>query len=194
MDTRQTPPPTGRRLCFLGTSGSGKSYAAREVARRLGLRYVSNEALIWGAHWQPTPREVRPALFDAATRDEDGRGWTFDGNTTGRDPEDRFVLDRCDTLVWLDLPRREVWAQVLWRTLHRVVTREPLWHGNIETWRMALSCDSIVLWSLRTFARRRRQFRAMFADPQYADRARIRLTSRRAVNAWLDALGDPLRR
>ena len=190
MDTHETPPPV-RRLCVLGTSGSGKSYVAIEAARRLGLRYISNDALIWGPHWQPAPREVRPTLFDVATRDEDSRGWTFDGNVTGADPEDRIVLDRCDTLVWLDLPRRQVWPQVLWRTLHRVVTREPLWHGNVETWRMLLSRDSVVLWSLRTFARRRRTFRAMFADPRHADRARIRLTSRRAVNAWLASLGEP---
>ena len=191
MDTPQTPPPPGRRLCILGTSGSGKSYVAIEAARRLGLRYISNDALIWGADWTPTPRAARPALFETATRDDDGRGWTFDGNVTGADPEDACVLDRCDTLVWLDLPRRQVWPQVLWRTLRRVVTREALWHGNVETWRMALGRDSIVLWSLRTFARRRRQFRAMFADPCYADRVRIRLTSRCAVNAWLASLGEP---
>lgn len=189
MATHQTPPYTGRRLCVVGTSGSGKSYVAREAARRLGLRYVSNDALIWGPHWRSTPRAERPALFEAATRDEDGRGWAFDGNIFGDDPEDRIVLGRCDTVVWLDLPRRVVWSQVVWRTFRRVVTREPLWHGNIETWRMALSRESVVLWSLRTYARRRRQYVAMFADPRYADRTRIRLRSRREVNAWLASLG-----
>jgi adenylate kinase family enzyme len=71
VDTHETP-PIGRRLCVLGTSGSGKSYVAIEAARRLGLRYVSNDALIWGADWRSTPREDRPAIFDAATRDDDG--------------------------------------------------------------------------------------------------------------------------
>ena len=41
---------------------------------------------------------------------------------------------------------------------------------------------------MASFARRRRTFRAMFADPRYADRARIRLTSRRAVRTWLASL------
>ena len=177
-------PAPGRRICVAGTSGAGKTYVARALAARLGLRYVCCDELIWRAHWEPVPRDQQYAAFDLATHDGD---WTFDGNL-GRSPEDRLLLARCDTLVWLDLPRREVWAQVLRRTLARIVTREPLWHGNVETWRMALSRDSIVLWSLRTFARRRREYAALFADAALADRARIRLRTRGEVNRWLASL------
>jgi adenylate kinase family enzyme len=177
-------PPPGRRICVVGTSGCGKTFVAEALAKRVGLRYICNDAIIWGPQWTPTPPAERVARFDAATRDD---GWTYDGNI-GASADDQLMLSRCDTLVWLDLPRREVWPQVLRRTLRRLVTREPLWHGNVETWRMLFSHDSIVLWSLRTFARRRRAYGALFADPAYANRARIRLRSRREVNRWLASL------
>lgn len=183
-DSVTTYPPPGTRICVIGTSGAGKTHVAEALAARLGLRYICNDAIIWGPDWTPTPPAERLARFAAATTDD---GWTYDGNI-GASPDDQLMLSRCDTLVWLDLPRREVWSQVLRRTLRRVITREPLWHGNIETWSMLFSRDSILLWSLRTFARRCRAYRAMFADPALATRARIHLRSRREVDEWLAAL------
>src|SRR5262249_34987933 len=118
-----------------------------------------------------------------------GDGWTIDNNL-GRRPEDLLILDRCDTIVWLDLPRWVVHGQVVRRTISRIVRRESLWHGNVETWRMLFSRESIVWWSLRTFRRRRRAYRAMFADPTMADKRRIRLASRGQVNAWLASVGS----
>jgi hypothetical protein len=122
--------------------------------------------------------------MDAATQ---GDGWTFDGNFGPR-ACDQMVQSRCDTIVWLDLPRRQVWSQVALRTLRRLITRERLWHGNVESLRTLFSHDSIVWWSIRTFDRRRRRYGELFADPAYSDRSRIRLRSRREVDAWLRSL------
>lgn len=174
-------PVIGRRICVVGTSGSGKTYVARELARRLGLTYICNDAIIWRADWQPSPPEERLRALDRATREQ---GWTFDGNL-GTDPQDQLVLGRCDSIVWLDLPRWQVWSQVTLRTLRGVITREPLWHGNVESWRILFSRDSIVWWSIKTYGLRRRQYSALFASPANSGRALVRLRSRREVNAWL---------
>ena len=178
----------GRRICVIGTSGAGKTHVARELARRLGLPYISNDALIWRPNWQETPAAERLAGFDAATA---GAAWTIDGNIGSRE-EDRLVLDRCDTLVWLDLPRWQVWGQVLVRTLWRMLTREVLWHGNRESVRTLFSRDSIVWWSIKTYARRRRRYAAMFAEPARAGLVRARLRSRGEVNRWLASLTPTL--
>jgi hypothetical protein len=98
------------------------------------------------------------------------------------------VLERCDTLVWLDLPRRQVHTQVLGRTLRRLAKRTELWHGNRERVSMLFSRESIVWWSIKTFAKRRREYLALFEDPTYSDRVRVRLRSRDEVRRWLDAL------
>jgi adenylate kinase family enzyme len=177
-------PPIGRRICVVGTSASGKTYVARELARRLGLAYINNDEIIWRPNWQPTPREQRRELFDIATQVQE---WAVDGNL-GSSPEDQLLLNRCDTIVWLDLPRWQVWSQVVTRTLGRLLTREELWHGNRESLRMLFSRDSIVWWSVKSYASIRGRYTALFASDEFSGRTRIRLTSRGEVNRWIRML------
>jgi adenylate kinase family enzyme len=172
----------GRRICVVGTSGSGKTHVAKALARILSITYVCNDELIWGPDWTPVAKEQ---VLVAQERALAVSAWTFDGNLTLSRPEDRLALERCDTLVWLDLPRREVWPQVVRRTLKRIVTREELWHGNRESLRTALSGDSIVWWSIKTYSRRRREYSDLFSAPDLDHLARIRIRSRREVNRWL---------
>lgn len=183
-------PPLGRRIAVVGVCGSGKSFVACALARRLGIDYVSNDAIIWGPQWTPTPAELRLERFTHALA---GDAWTFDGNLGSlRTPEHRHILGRADTLVWLDLPRFTTLRRLLGRTVRRAWTCEELWHGNRETWRRSfLSRESILLWGLRTYARRRRQYGELFADPALGSMARIRLGSAREVDRWLAGVGAP---
>jgi adenylate kinase family enzyme len=174
----------GRRISVIGTSGAGKTYVATTLAARLGIPYICNDAIIWQPDWMETPREDRQRLMREAAAQE---SWTFDGNLTAS--EDEAILERCDTIVWLDLPRWQVHSQVLWRTLKGLITRKPHWeNGNAERWRMFFSKESIVWWSIRTFAERRRQYKAIFADPAQAHRLLIPLRSRGEVHRWLDGI------
>jgi adenylate kinase family enzyme len=178
--------PPGRRICVVGTSGSGKTYVARALAALGGLHYISNDSIIWRAGWRQTPDAERLQQIDEASRAE---AWTFDGNITPDRPdrpEDRLIFDRCDTLVWLDLPRRSVMWQVTLRSLRRLLTRERLWHGNVESLHTLLSRESIVWWAFKTYDGRRRYYERLFHQPEYS-RAYIRMRSRREVNAWLRA-------
>jgi adenylate kinase family enzyme len=183
-------PGLGRRICVIGTSGCGKTYVAEALAGILGVPYINNDAIIWRPKWQPAPPEERWASVDAATEQE---SWTFDGNVAAHHPEDMLVLERCDSIVWLDLPRWQVWSQVVRRTLVRMVRRDELWHGNRESLRMMFSRDSIIWWSVKTFRKRRELYTALLADPGYADRAGVRLGSRRDVDAWLASLSPESR-
>jgi adenylate kinase family enzyme len=183
-------PELGRRICVIGTSGCGKTYVAEALARILTIPYINNDAIIWRPNWQPAPPEERWASVDATTGRE---SWTFDGNVAAHRPEDMLVLERCDTIVWLDLPRWQVWSQVVRRTLVRMVRRDELWHGNRESLRTMLSRDSVIWWSVKTYRKRRELYTALFADLRFADRVRVRLGSRRDVDAWLASLSTESR-
>lgn len=160
-------PQPGRRIAVVGNSGSGKTYVAQALAERLGVPYICNDAIIHRANWRPPPRDERLREFQAAFAQP---AWTFDGNFGSlKDPEDRLALERIDTLVWLDLPRWRAHSQLLVRTVRRAWTKQPLWHGNRESWRQSFaSRESILLWALRAHGLRRRQYAALVADPHAA--------------------------
>ena len=166
-----------RRVEVVGPSCSGKTTTARRLAALLGLPYIELDALHHDAGWTEAPAEllqerVRRAL-DAAPD-----GWVVDGTYFGK--LGSLVLDRADTIVWLDIPFRTAIRRVLWRTLSRAVTREELWNGNRESLRLALSRESIVLWVLRTH----RGFGAKWG-PRFEGRNVVRVTD---AEEWLQSI------
>ncbi len=51
-----------QRIYVVGTTGSGKTTLARQLARRLGISHLELDALHWDANWTPTPRETHEWL------------------------------------------------------------------------------------------------------------------------------------
>ena len=85
-----------RRINVTGTSCSGKTSLARDLAGRLGLPHVELDALFWGPDWTPVPRETFRARLAAALGAD---GWVADGGYAAvRD----ITWARADTVVWLD--------------------------------------------------------------------------------------------
>jgi len=79
------------------------------------------------------------------------------------------------------------------RTLRRTLTREELWSGNRESFRQAFfSRNSILLWAINTYSRRRREYPALFARPEYAHLQTVRLRSPRQTLAWLENINNPI--
>ena len=118
----------------------------------------------------------------------EGDAWVVDGNysrTVRHNPR----WDRAQTVVWLDYAFLVCGWRLLRRTVLRVAKREELWHGNRETFRHSFAGrDSILLWFLRTFRRRRRQYEAAMADPANAHLTFVRLRSPREAARWLAAI------
>lgn len=171
-----------RRICIIGNAASGKSYLARELARRLGLRYIDFDEAVVRPNWERVLRADRLAIFDELTRDG---GWTIDGHLREGRPEEQLILSRADTVIWLDFPRWRVMASVVPRTLWNTISRKRVWGGNVERWQMLLSPDHSIVWAWRTHASLRRDYALLFNDPANASRTLIRLTSRTEVNRWI---------
>jgi adenylate kinase family enzyme len=172
-----------QRFAVIGTSGSGKTTMAQRLAECLGVQHVELDALHWGSDWTPASREVFRQRVCQALR---GDAWTTDGNYSAvRD----IVWDRAEAIVWLDYSLPVILWRVTTRTVRRIVTQEKLWGENRENFAASfLSRDSIILWALRTYRRRRREYPALFAQPQYAHLHIVRLRSPRLARRWLEGL------
>jgi adenylate kinase family enzyme len=171
-----------QRIVVVGTSGSGKTTLAHQLAERLGIPHVELDAIHWGPNWTPAPlADFRERTAQALSGDV----WTTDGNYSHvRD----IVWSRANTIVWLDYPLPVILGRVTRRTIQRFVTREELWSGNRERfWTSFFSRDSIILWSLRTYRRRRREYPVLFSQPEYAHLDVVHLQSPRAAREWLRA-------
>lgn len=183
-------PPPGRRILVAGVTGVGKTTLAAALARRLRIPHIELDALNWGPQWTPAPVDRFRAGVAAAVQQE---GWVVDGNYSSvRD----LVLARADTVVWLDYRFAVIFWQLLRRTIRRSLSGEELWAGNRESLRISFcSRDSLLLWAIRIYYRRRRQYTALMADPAYAHIRFIHLRSPRALRGWLAGFaGDDSRR
>ena len=175
-----------KRIAVIGTTGSGKSTLAEQAATLLGCPFIELDALFWNAGWQPTPKEEFRSRVDAALA---GDCWTVGGNySIARD----LIWRRADTLVWLDYPLPLVLWRLGRRTIRRIVTREPLWGGNVETWRgQFASRDSLFVWAFKTHARRRREMPGLLAQPEYAHLQLLHFRTPRSATGWLQTLAMP---
>lgn len=144
--------PDLSRILVLGTSGSGKSTLARALGRRLGCPVTELDSLFWLPDWETRPlSDFRARVAGVVC----GETWIIDGNySMVRD----LSWPRASLVIWLDYTLPRVFLQALCRTLRRVFTRQELFAGNREDFRRAfLSRDSILVWVLKTHARRRRE-------------------------------------
>jgi adenylate kinase family enzyme len=172
-----------RRIWVVGTSGSGKSTLAAVICERLGVPWIQLDALFHQPDWTPLPK---PEFRAVVARMIAGDAWVVDGNYTGT--LDDLVLDRADTVVSLEFPRRTVMRQIVWRTARRVVTREELWNGNRERLRNIFSLDrerSIILWAWTSHGEAQRRVVAARAEPKYRGIQFVQLGSRRQVDEFV---------
>jgi adenylate kinase family enzyme len=170
-----------QRVAVMGTTCSGKTTLARALADRLELPYIELDALYWGPDWsEPEPEEFRSRVEPFVR----GDAWVLDGNYTSKLGD--LVLERADTLVWLDLPLPRILWRTLSRTIHRITSGAELWSRNRETWRTAfLTRNSLFVWALRTHWRFRRKLPQRVAS-DFAQLRLVRLRTPAQARQWLE--------
>lgn len=185
--------PAARRVLIAGNGGSGKTTLAKRLGPLLGLPVHELDALYYGPDLRMTP-----TFPGAIERIAAGAAWLFDSQGPPADseapPEVRDLLwSRADTLIWLDYPRRVVVWRAVRRSLRRIVTRQPLWHGRRETPLWWLRADHPIRRSWRLGKVAPRRLAERLQDPRWQHLTVIRLRHPRATTSWLRSVQDSAR-
>jgi len=172
-----------RRICVIGTTGSGKSALAKRIACRLDLAYIELDALHWESGWTEVPPDIFRQRVEGVTSSP---AWVVDGNYHAvRD----ITWQRAEAVVWLDYPFSVILWRLWWRTWKRAVTHEVLWNGNRESlWLHFFTKDSLFLWMFQTYHLRKREYPLLIAMPEHAHLKIIHLTSPAQTGKWIDTL------
>jgi len=160
-----------KRVIVIGSSCSGKTTFACRLGELLGSDHIELDALHWGPGWSEVPvEEFRTALEERIAKDR----WVVDGNYSAvRD----IVWGKATDAVWLNYRFPVVFGRALARTLRRIALREEVCNGNRESLKKAFfSRDSILLWILTTFRRRRRVYRKIFDEGRFPPSFAVRAT------------------
>lgn len=175
------------RINVVGTSGSGKSTFARELAGLLSLPCHEMDRMFWKAGWQPSSDdELFRKVLEATSRSK----WVLDGNYTRTLP---IKWKEVQLVIWLDFSFARTVLRVIERTIRRAWTREELWPGtgNRESLGEAfLSKKSIIWWAIKTHRSNRRKYSSFVAAPAYSHIRFIRLSSPADAASFLRGMRD----
>ena len=173
------------KLVVIGTTSSGKSTLAEQLADKLGLNFIELDALHWEPNWVEAPLEVFRARVEMATQ---AQAWVVAGNYhVVRD----LVWLRAQAVIWLDYPFPVVFWRLTVRTFRRAFTQEELWNGNRERfwWHLKLwSDESLFHWLFKTYWRRKREYPQLFAVPEYSHLHIIHFKNPKDAQKWLGRL------
>jgi adenylate kinase family enzyme len=173
-----------RTVSIQGISGSGKTTVGAALAARLGVPHLETDGLVHGPDWAETSDDDLRAALEAFMQSD---GWVIDSDY--RRKVGTLVLERADTVVWLDLPLRVCLRRLWGRTVPRIREQQELWNGNRESWRAAFGgWDSLFVYAIRKHVTQRRRFRALLARPELAHLDVVRLRSPREVEDWLGTI------
>jgi adenylate kinase family enzyme len=169
-----------QRILVIGSGGSGKSTVAKEIASRLDLPLIHLDAL----YWQPGWRAAETSEWERVVRELTAAPcWVMDGNYGGTLD---VRLPRCDTVVFLDLPR----VVCLWRVLKRRLEFHRRSRPDV-----APGCPERLSWEfvnwIWTYPKRRRPGILRRLAGLRADQRAIVLSSNRAVRRFLGGLRAP---
>ena len=101
-----------------------------------------------------------------------------------------IVWGRATAVVWLNYSFRVVLWRCLCRTTRRAITREELFSGNRESFRMSfLSRDSIILWAITSHGQVRREYRRILDGGNFPHLRVIELRGPSEAKALVASLG-----
>ena len=142
-----------KKIYIIGTTGSGKSTAAKKISKKFGIPHIELDSIYQGKNWE----SLEASLFQQQVTERllNLQTWITDGNYS---QVREIILNQADTVIWLDYPLLTVLFRVIRRTFKRLIDKEELWNGNRESWRRTFfHRENVILWALKTHKRRQKE-------------------------------------
>jgi adenylate kinase family enzyme len=105
-----------KRVLVIGSGGAGKSTLALQLGELLDIEVKHLDRLYWQPGWIELSKDE---WLDKVRELADEDSWVMDGNYSGTLA---VRMQRCDTIVFLDLPR--------WVCLWRILKRRLVYHNR----------------------------------------------------------------
>jgi adenylate kinase family enzyme len=177
-----------KHIVVTGTTSSGKSTLAEQIAKRFDLCFIELDALHWEPNWTEAPLEVfRERVKEALRQDP---AWVVAGNYhVVRD----LIWPQAEVIIWLDYPFWTVFWQLTRRTFKRWWTRELLWGTNYENlWKhiKLWSQESLFHWLFKTYWRRKRETPLLLESPEHRHLKLIHFQHPKESVEWLKTLEE----
>jgi adenylate kinase family enzyme len=169
------PPP--RRILVAGTAGVGKTTTARRIARAIDAPHTELDGMYHGPGWT-----VLPDFAERVDQVTSAPTWVSEWQYR---QVRQLLIDRADTLVWLDLPKPVTFVRLLRRTVRRRLHRTVLWNGNVEPplWTFFTRKEHILRWGIAMRNEMREQVPAL--ESQAPHLRIVRLRSQRQIERFV---------
>lgn len=141
------------KIIVIGPACSGKTTLAKLLSEKLNISHLQLDSYYWTQKWKPLQQEeFREKVKDFLNINCQ---WIIDGNHSKvRD----LLWGKANICVWLNYPFIKVLKRCLKRSFSRGINREELYSQNVETLKRSFfSKDSVILFLLKTFFRRKRE-------------------------------------
>lgn len=174
-----------KHIVIIGTTSSGKSTLAKQIADMFNFKYIDLDALHWEPNWQEAPLDVLRERVKAATQ---APAWVIAGNYHSvRD----IIWPKAEAIIWLDYSFWKIFWQLARRTFTRWWTQELLWGTNREnlwTHFKLWSQDSLFHWLFKTYWKRKMEYPILLGLPEYRHLKLIHFKHPNDTKNWINSL------
>ena len=171
-----------QRIVIIGSTSSGKSTLAQQLAKRFNLNFIDLDALHWEPNWQEAPLEVFRERVSLAVQVP---AWVVAGNYhIVRD----LIWPHAEAIIWLDYSLPVIFSRLWNRTWRRWWSQEELWNGNREniwTHFKLWSPESLFHWLFKTYWRRKCEYPMLLSQPEHQHLKLIQFKHPKEADEWL---------
>lgn len=148
-----------KRILIIGANGAGKTVLAKKLSSHYNIKLIELDRIFWKPEWV---KSTEDEFFENVKKELSlHKDWIVDGNYYSKVNE--LVWRDANMIIWLDYKIGLVARRVIARTIKNIVFKRKLFDNNYDSFRRMITLkDSIVVWSLKTFKRKRRKYTELY--------------------------------